>query len=99
MRVLSAVAALSLCGCATANGPKIVLVETEPQGALVRVEGFGECQSPCRIEVDKSRNLTIAKAGYNAERIVIDPKSKKVLVRLTLSAPTTDVEVDALPEL
>ncbi len=99
MRVLLAVAAISLCACATAKGSKIVIVDTEPQGALIRVEGFGECQSPCRIEVDTTRKLTIAKAGYNAERIAIDPKSKKVLVKLTLSAPTTDVEEDALPEL
>ena len=99
MRISLTLAALCLSACATAKGPKIVLVETEPQGALIRVEGFGECQSPCRIEVDTTRNLTIAKAGYNAERIVIDPQSKKVLVRLTLSAPTTDVEEDALPEL
>lgn len=99
MRISLTVAALSLSACATANGAKIVLVDTEPQGALIRVEGFGECQSPCRIEVDATRNLTIAKAGYNAERIVIDPKSKKVLVKLTLSAPTTDIEADTLPEL
>jgi hypothetical protein len=93
------VVALALSACATSKGPKIVLVDTEPQGALVRVEGFGECQSPCRIEVDAMRSLTIAKAGYDAKRIVIDPKSKKVLVKLTLSAPTTDVEQNALPEL
>lgn len=99
MRFLSALAALALGACATAKGSRIVLVDTDPQGALIRVEGFGECESPCRIEVDATRHLTIAKAGYNAERIVIDPTSKNILVKLKLSAPTTDVEADALPEL
>lgn len=91
--------ALSLAACTTSNGPKITLVETDPVGALIRVEGFGECESPCRIELDAPRNLTIAKAGYDAERIVIEPNSKKVTVRLKLSAPTTEVEQNSLPEL
>ena len=95
----TAAAALSLAACATVKGPQITLVETEPSGALIRVEGFGECESPCRIELDAPRNLTIAKAGFDAERIVIEPGAKKVVVKLNLSAPTKEVEVDALPEL
>ncbi len=99
MRFLPIAAALALAACNTTKGPQIALVETEPAGALVRVEGFGECESPCRIELDAPRNLTIAKAGYDAERIVIEPESKKVLVKLKLSAPTTKVDEVALPEL
>lgn len=99
MRFSLIAVALSLAACATAKGPQITLVETDPSGALVRVEGFGDCESPCRIELDAPRNLTIAKAGYDAERIVIEPGAKKILVKLKLSAPTTEVDEDTLPEL
>lgn len=100
MRLLLACAVASFnVACATAKGPTITLVETEPPGALVRVEGFGECLSPCRIELDAPRNLTIAKAGFDARRIVLDPGTKRLLVTLKLSAPTTSVDEAALPEL
>jgi hypothetical protein len=99
MRFIVFAAVLALAACSTTKRATIMLVETEPTGALVRVEGFGECESPCRIELDAPRNLTIAKAGYDAERIVIEPGRKKVTVTLKLSAPTTTVDEEALPEL
>lgn len=95
---LSALIALLLPACAT-TGAKITLVETDPPGALVQVEGFGECVAPCTIELDAPRNLTIAKAGYDAQRLTLEPGRKKLQVTLTLSAPTTDVDVEALPDL
>lgn len=99
MRLPIIAAALSLAACATTKGPQIVLVETEPSGAFVRVEGFGDCESPCRIEIDAPRNLTIGKAGYDAERIVIKPGDRTVRLKLKLAAPTTNVDQQALPEL
>lgn len=99
MRLSIIVAALSLAACATAKGPRIVLVETDPAGALVRVEGFGECESPCRIEVDAPRALTIGKAGYEAQRIVITPGDRTVRLTLKLAAPTTTVDQQKLPDL
>lgn len=94
-----ALIALLIPACATTGGASITLVETDPPGALVQVEGFGECEAPCTIELDAPRNLTIAKAGYDAQRLTLSPGTKKLRVKLTLSAPTTDVEEEALPEL
>jgi len=99
MRLPVIAAALSLAACATAKGPQIVLVETDPAGALVRVEGFGECESPCRIEVDAPRTLTIGKAGYEAQRTVITPGDRTVRLTLKLAAPTTTVDQETLPDL
>ena len=98
LRMIALIAVL-LSACATAKGPTITLVETDPPGALVQVEGFGECESPCRIELDAPRTLTIAKAGYDAQRLTLEPGKKRLQVNLKLSAPTTDVEEAALPEL
>lgn len=94
-----AVAALLASACATTKGPSITLVETDPPGALVQVEGFGDCEAPCTIELDAPRNLTIAKAGYDAQRLTLEPGNKRLQVKLKLSAPTADVEERALPEL
>lgn len=100
MRLISlAAAALLASACATTNGPAITLVETDPPGALVQVEGFGECMAPCTIELDAPRNLTIAKAGYDAQRMTLEPGKKRLQIKLTLSAPTTDIEEQELPEL
>ncbi|MDZ7627527.1 MAG: PEGA domain-containing protein [Parvularculaceae bacterium] len=90
---------IALTACATTDGPKITLVETDPAGAIVQVDGFGECEAPCRIELDKPRNLTIAKAGYDAERLTLSPGTKILRVKLRLSAPTTGVEEEPLPAL
>lgn len=99
MRIeLIAVFALFIPACAT-TGPAIALVETDPPGALVQVEGFGECEAPCTIELDAPRNLTIAKAGYDAQRLTLEPGKKRLQIKLKLSAPTTDVEEEELPEL
>jgi hypothetical protein len=94
-----AMAALLSAACATMKGPTITLVETDPPGALVQVEGFGECEAPCRIELDAPRYLTIAKAGYDAQRLTLEPGKKRLHIKLNLSAPTTSVDEEALPDL
>lgn len=104
MRVLFgiAIAALALSGCKTLGGgtdTTLTTVTTEPAGALVTVIGFGECETPCTIEIDKPRNITIAKAGYDAQKLVLLPGKKKLDVVLELSAPTTEVDETELPEL
>ena len=88
-------------GCKTfgGGGPTIVQVNSEPAGALVRVEGFGECETPCTVEVDKPRRAQVAKAGYNPKQIMLEPGKRKVTVTLELSAPTTGVDETELPEL
>lgn len=104
MRILFgiAIAALTLGGCKTLGGgagTTLTTVTTEPTGALVTVEGFGECETPCTIEIDKPRNITIAKAGYDPQRLTLQPGEKKLNVVLKLSAPTTEVDERELPEL
>lgn len=98
MRLLMIATILATTGCATfgANSTRIV---TKPPGAVVRVEGAGECETPCRIELDRARDITIAKAGYKAQRIRVAPGQSKVKVRLELVAPTKEVESNELPEL
>ena len=107
MRMISgiAIAALALGGCQTlAFGGKggattLTTVTTAPAGARVTVEGFGECETPCTIEIDKPRNITIAKAGFDTQKFVLLPGRKKLDVELKLSAPTTGVDAEELPEL
>lgn len=98
---LAAGSLLLASGCQTAagGGATITLVTTDPAGALVRVEGFGECEAPCTIELDAPRNLTVAKAGYQTQRMVLPPGVRKLDVKLELAAPTKGVDSGDLPEL
>ncbi|MEK7264875.1 MAG: PEGA domain-containing protein [Pseudomonadota bacterium] len=99
-----AMAAVTLGGCQTLSfGERerttLTTVTTTPAGARVTVEGFGECETPCTIEIDKPRNITIAKAGFDTQKFVLLPGRKKLDVVLKLSAPTTGVDAEELPEL
>ncbi|MFQ5562856.1 MAG: PEGA domain-containing protein [Parvularculaceae bacterium] len=75
------------------------LVESTPDGAVVTVEGFGQCETPCRVKLDTPRLTTVAKAGYEKKRFMLDPDRSKVTVVLELAAPTEDVEASELPDL
>ncbi len=93
---------LLLAGCATAGTPsRIVTIDTTPTDALIRVEGFGECASPCAIEIDAPRRVSIAKAGFKPVIIDLSPKSraKTISVPLELAAPTEAVEAGSLSDL
>ena len=103
-----AAALLLVSGCKTFNlsaiaggegGTTLTKVSSDPTGALVTVEGFGECETPCTIEIDKPRNITIAKAGYDPQRLVLSPGQRTLTVALQLSATTTGVDAAELPEL
>lgn len=99
-----AIASLALAGCKTLDfgsdeAGTIVTVVSTPPGALVTVEGFGECETPCTIEIDKPRNITVAKAGYDAQKMVLVPSRRKVEVLLKLSTQTKGVDATELPEL
>lgn len=99
MRVFAVIIlASALAGCAS-SGVRRAEVVTLPEGAVVRVEGFGECISPCTIALDAPRTVTIAKTGYKAQRIVVRPGERRVRVELDLAAPTTAVEESEIPEL
>ncbi len=100
-RILCSIAALACAsGCQTfGGGQTLTLVTTEPEGALVQVEGFGECEAPCTIELDAPRNITVAKAGFTPQRMQLLPGKKTLNIVLELSAPTTVVDEEKLPEL
>lgn len=98
MRILTAgFLALTVCGCMTTQGARRIV--SEPPGALVTVEGFGECETPCTVQLDARRNVIVAKAGYKAQRFVIAPDGPPVNVILELAAPTDDVDAETLPEI
>ena len=88
----------SLMGCMLTSG-NISEINTLPSGALVTVEGLGQCETPCTLELEQRRLLTIAKAGYKPVRIMLKPNGKNVSIELQLAAPTKDVDTVALPEI
>jgi hypothetical protein len=90
--------ALVTSGCLTTR-TTVTQLTSEPEGALVRVEGYGECETPCSIAIDAPRNVTVAKMGYLAQRFVIVPGRPQVHVIMQLAAPTVDVDQTELPEL
>lgn len=94
-----AVALTSLPGCLTLSGGDVRTITSDPTGALVRIEGYGECETPCTIRLDELRRMTVAKAGYKAQRFHVSPGNKDVHVILVLAAPTKDVDATELPAL
>ncbi|MEQ8936411.1 MAG: PEGA domain-containing protein [Amphiplicatus sp.] len=102
MRVLTISALVVAAGCKTLSGgasSTITLINSDPAGAEVTIEGFGDCVTPCRIEIDKPRTVKVAKAGYLAQTFQITPGKRNVEVKLELAAPTKDVDATELPEL
>lgn len=104
-RLVLAVAALALAGCkgfdafGGGSSSTIVRVTSEPAGAVVTLEGFGSCETPCTVGIDKPREAKIAKAGYVSQTVTLSPDKRSVKVTLELSAPTTDVDETELPEI
>ena len=99
MRLLGiALVASVLSGCLFTSG-NIRKIKTVPSGALVTVDGLGECETPCTVEVKQRRRATIAKAGYKSLRIYLEPDGEDVSIEMELAAPTEDVDAIALPDL
>lgn len=103
MKRIAILAVLALTGaCKTfdlGSGQSITSIVSEPTGAYVNVEGFGECETPCRVALDGPRMVTVAKAGFKPQRFQITPQSRRIKVVLELVAPTGDVEAKELPDL
>lgn len=74
-------------------------ISTNPSGATVIVEGYGECVTPCSVLVDSPRNVTVAKAGFKKQQIILTPDQRRLTVDLELAAPTSDVAAGTLPPL
>lgn len=98
MRVLTIAALFSATGCMTFSGG-ITQMTSEPPGALVTVPGAGSCETPCTIKLVRPLEVTVAKAGYMAKRVRVEPGQSKAHVNLELAAPTKDVDASELPEL
>ncbi len=100
---LASIIALALpsTGCLTilGTGGNTIDVETTPPGATVTLEGFGECQTPCSIQLEQRRRVTVAKAGYKPVRLSVPPDSRDISILLELAAPTEEIDSTTLPDL
>lgn len=99
MRILFiALAALPLAGCLTTSG-NISRISSNPPGATVSVNGLGECETPCTVELSQLRRVTVAKTGYKPFRFDLQPDGRDIAIELELAAPTEDVDAVALPDI
>ena len=99
MRPLLLPLLLLVAACQSAPSTSIVRVETTPAGAVLSIAGFGECETPCTIAVDREREAQIAKAGFKPQTVVLKPGAKTLAVALELAAPTTAVDETGMPEI
>lgn len=77
----------------------LTTISSKPDGAVVRMEGFSDCLTPCAFEISHPVNVTVAKAGYKAQRFQVKPGKRNIKIDLELAAPTENVEETGLPEL
>ncbi len=100
---LASILALTLpsTGCLTilGGGGNKIDIETTPPGATVTLEGFGECETPCAIQLEQTRRVTVAKAGYKPVRLRVPPDSRDISIILELAAPTDEIDATTLPDL
>ena len=54
------IAASMLGACAS----DIIAIKSTPAGATVTVDGYGECETPCRIQLLSPVMATVAKAAH-----------------------------------
>ena len=92
------VSSLALGGC-LATGGKVRTIDSNPPGATVTIDGYGECTTPCKVKLDQRRNVTIGKPGFKAQRFAISPDGPTVKVNLELVAKTSDVNSSTLPDI
>ncbi len=98
--VWAGLAAFSLAGCMTTGGGGVIReIQTEPGGAVITIDGYGECQSPCTIKLDGPRRIRIAKAGFISQNLVVQPEKGPLVVELEIAAPAGDVDTQTLPDL
>ncbi len=87
-----------LNGCLATSGAMRSFYST-PSGATVTIDGFGSCETPCTVKLDGYRKVTVAKAGYKAQRFGVSPGGGGVNVILELAAPSGVVDAETLPDL
>ena len=94
---MSVAAAILFSGCVSTGTTRTI--ESTPPGASVTIKGFGECETPCTVKLDGRRSVTVAKAGYKAQRFDILPGAEPVVVILELAAASEEVDSVELPRL
>ncbi len=87
-----------LNGCLATSGAMRSFTST-PSGATVTIDGYGACETPCTVKLDGDRKVTVAKAGYKAQRFGVKPGGAPVNVILELAAPAGVVDAETLPDL
>jgi PEGA domain-containing protein len=87
-----------LNGCFVTSGGMRSFTST-PSGATVTIDGYGACETPCTVKLDGYRKVTVAKAGYKAQRFGVKPGGAPVNVILELAAPAGVVDSETLPDL
>lgn len=98
--ILAIVAFPWLFACQTAGTKtEIVSVETTPPGAVLSIASYGECETPCTVEIDRERAAVIAKAGFEPVNVMLKPGERDIVITLKLAAPTESVDESALPEI
>ncbi|MEO1251949.1 MAG: PEGA domain-containing protein [Pseudomonadota bacterium] len=98
VRIGAILAATGLSGCLFTTGDTRTITSA-PSGAVVTIEAFGECETPCTVKLDGLRQVTVAKAGYKAQRFGVRPGDEPVHVILQLAAPTESIDATSLPTL
>jgi hypothetical protein len=83
----------------TTGGGHSLKINTAPPGALITVEGGGECETPCILTLDRPRRAIIAKAGFVSLDVTLSPSRRSVTVPMELAAASEDVDTEALPEI
>ena len=82
------------------GGGGVKTIISSPNNALVTITGYGNCTTPCSIEVDVPREITVAKAGYLPRRFTLSSASpNEIEIELPLAAPSSDVSTTSLPEI
>jgi type 1 fimbria pilin len=87
-----------LSGCFATSGGMRSFTST-PSGATVTIDGYGACETPCTVKLDGHRKVTVAKAGYKAQRFGVKSGGAPVNVILELAAPAGVVDAETLPDL
>jgi len=99
-RFLMASSAALLGGCMTIPGVSTVqMVNTDPQGVLLTIDGKGECETPCTVKLDGPQKARLAKAGFQTITVTLAPGKSEVTIPMQLAAASTGVDSTELPEL
>jgi PEGA domain-containing protein len=96
--ILILATAVFLNGCFVTSGGMRSFTSM-PSGATVTIDGYGACETPCTVKLDGYRKVTVAKAGYKAQRFGVKPGGSTVKVILKLAAPVGVVDAEVLPDL